>query len=126
DRRLREVELLSGLREGAVACHRLDGAQMTELHGWIVPARRREVEVTILGPAITCRDGRPGPIRRPSARAAAARRGACRPAPTGSAGPTDVRGGRKRRRSAVRWWCRLGAVLAVASTSLALRLSKQM
>ena len=57
DRRLREVQLLGGLRERAVAGDGDDGAQVTELHASMVPARWPEVEVALLRPAISAGDG---------------------------------------------------------------------
>jgi hypothetical protein len=57
DRRLGEVQLLGGLRERAVAGDGGDGAKVAQLHAPMVPGRRREVEVSLLRPAISRRDG---------------------------------------------------------------------
>ena len=57
DRRLGEVQLLGGLRERPVAGDGGDGAKVTELHDAMVPGGEREVEVALLRPAISARDG---------------------------------------------------------------------
>ena len=57
DRRLGEVQLLGGLRERPVAGDGGDGAKVTELHDAMVPGGEPEVEVALLRPAISARDG---------------------------------------------------------------------
>jgi hypothetical protein len=57
DRGLGEVQLLARLGEGPVAGHGGDAAQVTELHGPMVPSGRAEVEAPFAGSAITWADG---------------------------------------------------------------------
>jgi hypothetical protein len=64
DRRLRQVELLTRLGQRAMLGDGDDRAQMTELHAPIVPAERRSVQVMLLVPAMTRRNG--SRVRRPS------------------------------------------------------------